>query len=84
MLQTHLGDPFALLLDPEGVAREVAASERLARLRSRIYRPLDRPLIPLAGARQLDCAEFDAWLDSELPDDEELVEDLDQELGAPH
>ncbi|MBB5205451.1 hypothetical protein HNQ51_002770 [Inhella inkyongensis] len=80
MLHSHLGDPFALLLDPEGVAREVAASERLARLRSRIYRPLDRPLIPLSGSAASACADFDAWLDSELPEDEAMEVDI----GEPH
>jgi len=38
-------NPFALLVQPEAVAHAVAHSERLARLRSRVFRPLDRPLM---------------------------------------
>lgn len=39
-------NPFALLINPEGIAKAVEASERLSRLHSRVCRPLDRPLIP--------------------------------------
>lgn len=39
-------NPFALLVSPEQVCHAVAHSERLARLRRRVYRPLDRPLLP--------------------------------------
>lgn len=40
-------NPFALLISPESVSQAVACSERLARLRRRVCRPLDKPLIPL-------------------------------------
>ena len=40
-------NPFALLVTPEAVSLAVAHSERLARLRRRVCRPLDKPLIPL-------------------------------------
>lgn len=40
-------NPFALLVNPETVCQAVAHSERLARLRRRVCRPLDKPLIPL-------------------------------------
>jgi hypothetical protein len=52
--------PFAMLLDPERISREVEHSERLKRLHSRVYRPLDKPLIPkaIAGA-----ADFDRLVD---------------------
>jgi hypothetical protein len=42
-------NPFALLMDPEAVFKAIANSERLERLHSRICRPLDRPLLPLAA-----------------------------------
>lgn len=46
--------PFALLVSPEAVCQAVAHSERLARLRRRVCRPLDKPLIPLRpGADKL-------------------------------
>ena len=40
-----VSNPFALLMDPEGVIEAVSRSERLARLHSRIWRPLDKPLV---------------------------------------
>lgn len=48
MAQTDFSpiDAFTLLVDPDRVARAVAHSERLARLRRRVCRPLDKPLIP--------------------------------------
>jgi hypothetical protein len=49
MHPTHrAANPFAMLLDPQAVLAQVAHSERLSRLQSRICRPLDKPL--LAGA----------------------------------
>jgi hypothetical protein len=42
-------NPFALMMEPEAVFAAVAASERLARLKSRVCRPLDKPLIARAG-----------------------------------
>ncbi|MDH0867694.1 hypothetical protein [Mitsuaria sp. GD03876] len=60
--QDLAANPFAMLLDPARVAHEVAGSERLARLRSRIYRPLDKPLIAHRGAA--DQARFDEEIDA--------------------
>jgi hypothetical protein len=40
-----VSNPFALLMDPEAVLDAVNRSERLARLQSRIWRPLDKPLV---------------------------------------
>ncbi len=50
--QAH-ANPFALLVCPESVCQAVARSERLAHLRRRVCRPLDKPLIPLRGAAAL-------------------------------
>ncbi|SEK26187.1 hypothetical protein SAMN05216359_101220 [Roseateles sp. YR242] len=54
-------NPFAMLLDPARVMQEVARSERLQRLRSRVYRPLDKPLIAHRDAA--DLASFDEEID---------------------
>lgn len=40
-----VSNPFALMMEPESVLAAVAASERLTRLRRRVFRPLDRPMI---------------------------------------
>lgn len=38
-------NPFALMMDPESVFQAIERSERLARLKSRICRPLDKPQV---------------------------------------
>lgn len=38
-------NPFALMMNPEAVFAAMASSDRLARLHSRICRPLDKPLL---------------------------------------
>ena len=50
--QTVASNPFALMMDPEAVFAALASSDRLARLHSRICRPLDKPLVaqPDGGA----------------------------------
>jgi hypothetical protein len=40
-----VSNPFALMMDPESVFAAVARSERLARLTSRICRPLDKATV---------------------------------------
>jgi hypothetical protein len=77
--QEFAANPFAMLLDPEGVVQEVARSERLQRLRSQVYRPLDKPLIAHRGAS--DVASFDEEIDgAELSEDELLPLDGDDVL----
>lgn len=61
--ETQIANPFAMLLDPERIAREVECSERLKRLHSRICRPLDKPLIARRG-NELD--EFDAEIEDSV------------------
>lgn len=63
----NLADPFAMLIAPEQVMNAVERSDRLARLQRRVYRPLDRPWIPLKGSS---AAEFDSAIDAEpeIPD----------------
>ncbi|MFX1678433.1 hypothetical protein PV762_04310 [Mitsuaria sp. CC2] len=69
--QAFAANPFAMLLDPERVVHEVAASERLSRLRSRVYRPLDKPLIAHVGAA--DQAAFDEEVDAAELSDADLL-----------
>ena len=60
-------NPFALMMDPESVLAAVARSERLAHLHSRIWRPLDKPIVVRAPAGS---AEFDASVDGADEPDE--------------
>jgi hypothetical protein len=54
-------NPFALMMDPESVLAAMARSERLACLQSRIWRPLDKPLV--ARVMTAEAAAFDALVD---------------------
>jgi hypothetical protein len=66
-VQQPEANPFALMMHPEAVFAAMAGSERLARLKSRICRPLDKPLLAHADADA--DADADAALDSdESPD----------------
>lgn len=58
-------NPFALLLDPQAVVAVIERSERLARLQSRVCRPLDKPLIAHAPAGS---EEFDSAVDAAADD----------------
>lgn len=60
----ELGNPFALMMNPEGVIQAMERSERLARLKARVCRPLDRPLIPRTQDSNL--AAYDAQIDAQL------------------
>ncbi|WP_397532534.1 hypothetical protein [Roseateles sp.] len=73
--ETQIANPFAMLLDPERIAREVECSERLKRLHSRICRPLDKPLIARRG-NELD--EFDAEIeDSVIEPELDVLESIE-------
>jgi hypothetical protein len=41
-----VGDPFAMLINPQAVLAAIEQSGRLGALNSRVCRPLDKPLIP--------------------------------------
>ena len=41
-----VGDPFAMLINPQAVLTAIEQSGRLGALNSRVCRPLDKPLIP--------------------------------------
>ncbi len=51
--QTAASNPFALMMDPEAVFAALASSDRLARLQSRICRPLDKPMVAQADGEPL-------------------------------
>ena len=57
-----LANPFVMMTNPETILAAVERSERLNRLSRKVYRPLDRPLIPKVGAK--DMAEFDREIDA--------------------
>ena len=68
-----IGNPFAMLIDPQSVLQAIEQSGRLGTLNSRVCRPLDKPLIP---KRDTD--------DSRAFEGHESVDDLvtDTELGT--
>jgi hypothetical protein len=61
-------NPFVLMLDPEAVISAMEGSRDLRRLRHRICRPLDKPLIPKlfdTAARDYDAViETEDFMDS--------------------
>lgn len=63
-LQT-VANPFALMMDPAAVIAAVERSDRLATLKSRICRPLDKPLVSRNGDA---VADFDAAIDAAAGD----------------
>ena len=77
MQTTTLANPFVMMTDPETILLAVERSERLNRLSRKIYRPLDRPLIPKVGAKEL--AAFDSEIDAAI--DEEVIESLGADLA---
>jgi hypothetical protein len=72
MQASTLSNPFVMMTDPETILLAVERSERLNRLNRKVYRPLDRPLIPKVGAKEL--AEFDSEIDAAVED--EVLEGL--------
>lgn len=61
-VETIASNPFALMMDPEAVFRAMAQSDRLARLSSRICRPLDKPVVAKVDAT---ATKADAEVDSD-------------------
>lgn len=47
--ETAASNPFALMMTPEVVLQAIEGSARLDGLARRVYRPLDRPVIPKGG-----------------------------------
>ncbi|MBP6777019.1 MAG: hypothetical protein KA151_07165 [Piscinibacter sp.] len=65
--QAPVSDPFAMLMDLQGVVQAMERSDRLARLQSRICRPLDKPLVAGTGGERDD---FDGVIDAAPEADE--------------
>ena len=61
-------NPFVMMTDPETILLAVERSERLNRLNRKVYRPLDRPLIPEVGSAK-DLSDFDDAIDAAIEDD---------------
>jgi hypothetical protein len=67
MSQTQIeiaSNPFALMTDPAAVLAAVERSERLARLHSRVCRPLDKPQVAAKTAATDETAAFDEAVDA--------------------
>ncbi len=77
MQATTRSNPFVMMTDPETILQAVERSERLNRLNRKVYRPLDRPLIPKVGAR--DLADFDNEIDAAIED--EVLDALNADLA---
>lgn len=60
VVEQAASNPFALMMDPESVLAAIARSERLAHLHSRVFRPLDKPLVAKVDA---EAAAFDQLVD---------------------
>lgn len=71
MLTANPANPFALLMNPDAVVQAMERSDRLGRLKRRVCRPLDKPLIPRVGK---DVAAFDREIDAAV--DAEPAEEL--------
>ncbi len=65
-----ISNPFALMMEPQAVFEAMQRSERLARLHSRICRPLDKPLLA-----QGESADFEAEAETQP----EVAADFGQE-----
>jgi len=68
-------NPFVMMTDPETILQAVERSERLNRLNRKVYRPLDRPLIPKVNAKEL--ADFDNEIDAAIEIEDESLLDAD-------
>ena len=68
----HVDNPFALLMDPQSIFRAIENSERLERLHSRVCRPLDKPLLPMTAAEDVESFERSIDVDG----DDMIFDDL--------
>lgn len=64
-----VSNPFALMMNPDDVLHAMQASDRLDRLQRRICKPLDKPMLPKAGADQQSA------FDHEVDDSEDVVDE---------
>ncbi|WP_054018867.1 hypothetical protein [Piscinibacter sakaiensis] len=68
-LNPSVPNPFAMLIDPQAVVTAMDRSDRLARLKRKIYRPLDKPLL----ARQDGTADYDREIDDDADEADDGV-----------
>ena len=73
-------DPFAMLLDPDRVVRDMQHSERLQRLQRRVCHPLDRPAVK-HGGQAATASDFDRMVD-ESPEEPEQGQDAALDASA--
>lgn len=73
MAALEFGNPFVLMMNPEAVLQAVERSERLSRIKGRVCRPLDRPLIP--RVRDAHLSSYDAEIDAEVEGDLDFSSD---------
>jgi len=75
---TAVSNPFALMVEPEMVFAALERSDRLARLKSTICRPLDnpRPEKPVVGLNS-----FDAEVEAAVESFEQSFESTEQSFG---
>lgn len=71
-------NPFALMLDPETVFAAIANSDHLARLSSRICRPLDKPLIAHADEESVEAGDV-----ADISAFDDVVDDLVDAVAEP-
>jgi hypothetical protein len=55
-------NPFALMMNPEVILQAMERSDRLGGLQRRVYRPLDKPMIPHTATK---ADAFDLAVDAE-------------------
>lgn len=69
-----VGDPFAMLINPQAVLQAIEQSGHLGALNSRVCRPLDKPLIPKRDTEEAHSASFQDGLDrtGDIVSDSEL------------
>jgi hypothetical protein len=66
-IQRPASDPFALMMDAQSVIHAMEHSEHLARLRRRVCRPLDKPMVV---GKPGDAGDSDRAIDSQIESDE--------------
>lgn len=67
-------NPFALMMDPDAVVQAMERSERLAGLKRRVHRPLDKPLIPPVTGFHTGHTAFDQSIEAD--DDTPSADDV--------
>jgi hypothetical protein len=75
--QHPVANPFALLMDPQAIFRAIESSDRLARLHSRVCRPLDRPLLPHASVDEAEAIDAQNIYLDEVDSIEQVIEQDD-------